>query len=510
VRLERDKALFSDSRLYRQAEEIAEDLLLNLQVPVPLDDAVSYLRREGIELTFRPGDLDRAIGALQTAIERSVDLISPYHAIPALFRAVASLDPPRPDAAITFKMLAIRLQRRVWAGELGESAARTGLVRAMRLVYAEHLLRSLRGVWAVQPAGHAEISPAGMSWDPDTDQLIQATSRTVSSAGKLLRFSGETVRRMAADPASFLLSIFSVLAGDAPSAQPSFAGTYLAALPGADADTRDYWLALAARLCLLSTAWSFAQPVHDNPCGILIMGLSGGAIYGPEAKRLTARDVEMLQREMKACFWNPTWLTDVQAGMGEAHAFVDRPACRIDRYRELYVTSPYNVVDSTTSLTEKAVGPSPWPTPYALPQEVFEKLVSKPFEAVVVRLFRQHGFIAGEVTGKGAWITQDGAVPAPQVTGRPHGQIDVLAWHPDGRMIIADCKVLQLPFNEGAHVNLWKKLHEDEQGFRDKLKRTRRGPRGSCAQRASRSAPVACASSSTSRSTPGTRAAMSS
>jgi hypothetical protein len=468
VDLERDRALFSDSRLYRQAEETAETLLLNLQVPVPLDDAVSCLRGEGIELTFRPDDLGRPIGVLQDAIERSIDSISPYHAIPALFRAVASLDAPRPAAAGTFKTLAIRLQLRVWTGEPGLSAARASLIRAVRLVYAERLLRTLRGAWAIQPAGRAELSPAGMSFDPETDQLIQAASRRVSGGGRQLRFSGETVHRMSTDPVPFLLSACSVLAGEAPSTRRALAGTYLAALPGASV-ARDYWLALAARLLLLETARRFARPVHHDPRGITIMGSSGSEIYGPAAKRLTARDLMMLQREMMACFWNRAWLADVQAGPAEAHAFVDRPVCRIDRNRELYVTSAHNIVDSITSLTEKAVGPYPWTTPYKLPQEVFERLVSKPFEAAVVRLLRQHGFVAGEVTGNGTWITQDGNMQKPQGMGRPHGQIDVLAWHPAGRVIVADCKVLQLPFSESASVNLWKKLHEDEQGFRGKL-----------------------------------------
>jgi hypothetical protein len=177
----------------------------------------------------------------------------------------------------------------------------------------------------------------------------------------------------------------------------------------------------------------------------------------------------MLQREAMACFWNRSWLAGVPAGPAEADAFVDRPVCRIDRSRELYVTSAHNVVDSITSLTEKAVGPYPGPRPYALPQEVFEQLVSKPFEDAVVRLLRQHGFLAGEVTSKGTWITQDGNIQAPRGLGRPHGQIDVLACHPAGRVIVADCKVLQLPFSESASVNLWKKIHEDEQGFRGKL-----------------------------------------
>jgi hypothetical protein len=89
----------------------------------------------------------------------------------------------------------------------------------------------------------------------------------------------------------------------------------------------------------------------------------------------------------RSCWDRPTG----PAGPAEAHAFVDRPACTIDRTRELYVTSPPNIVDSITALTEKAVGPYPWPAPYVLPQEVFERLVSKPFEADVIRLFRQHG-----------------------------------------------------------------------------------------------------------------------
>lgn len=470
MRLERDKALFNDSRLYRQAEEIAEELLLNLQVPVPLADAVSCLRGEGIELTFRPGDLDRPIAVLQAAVERSIDSISPYHAIPALFRAVASLDRPRPAAAATFKTLAIRIQRRIWTDEAGMSASRLSLVRAMRLVYAERLLMTLRGAWAIQPAGHAEVTPAGMSFDPETDRLIQAASLAVSGGGTQLRFSGKTVSRLSADPVPFLLSTCSVLAGESPSTRRAFAGTYLAALPGVGV-ARDYWLALAARLFLLETARRFARPVHDDPRGITIMGLSGGEVYGPAAERLTAADLVMLQREMMACFWNRTWLAGIQAGPAEAHPFIDRPACRIARGRPLYVTSPHNIVDSITALTEKAVGPYPWPIPYALPQQVFEDLVSKPFEASVVRLFRQHGFIAGEVTSKGTWITQDGNIQKPHAMGRPHGQIDLLAWHPAGRIIVADCKILQLPFSESASVNLWKRLHEDEQGFRGKLKK---------------------------------------
>jgi hypothetical protein len=466
--LARDKAFFSDSRLYRQAEETAGDLLLNLQVPVPLGEAVACLREDGDRLVFRPGELERPLRVLHEAIERSIDSISPYHAIPALFRAVASLHPPCPAAAGTFKILAIRLQRRVWTDNSGSSASRLGLVRAARLIYAERLFRSLRVAWAVQPGGHAEITPEGMSFDPETDRLMQAGGRAFSGGGTLQRFSGPTIRRMSEDPVAFLLNVCSVLAGEPPATRRTFSGTYLAELPGANA-ARRYWLALAARLFLLETVRRIARPVHDDPRGITIMGLSGGEIYGPAADRLTRQDLALLQREINACFWNRRWLAAVPAGPEEAHAFVERPVCRIARGRPLYVTSAHNVVDSLTTLTEEAVGPYPRPTPYGLPNEVFERLVSKPFETGIIQLFRQHGFVAGEVTSKGAWITQDGTVERPTGIPRPKGQIDVLAWHPSGFTILADCKVLQLPFTDNAWINLWKKIHEDEQGFRSKI-----------------------------------------
>jgi hypothetical protein len=470
VKLDRGKAFFGDSRLYRQANETAEALLLNLEMPVALGDAVSCLRRGGIELALCPDNLDRALVVLRAAIERSIDEISPYHAIPALFSAVASFDRPRPAAAITLKMLAIRLQRKVWTGDPGRSAARISLVRAVRLAYAECMLMTLHGAWAIRPEGRAEISSDGVSFAPETDRLIQAASRSASAGGTLLRFSGETVRRMSADPVPFLLSICSVLAGEAPPARRTFAGTYLALLPDA-AEARDYWLALAARLSLLEIARRVAGPVHDDPRGITIMGTVGQEIYGPAAERLTTRDLAMLQREIMECFWKPSWLAGIQAGMAEAHAFVARPICRLDRARELYVTSARNIVDSITALTETSVGPSPWPTRYELPPKWFEAHVSKPFEARVVCLLRQHGFVAGEVTVKGTWLTQDGNFEAPKGAGRPHGQIDILAWHPSGRTLIADCKIFQMPFSEGASVNLWKKLHEDEGGFRGKLRK---------------------------------------
>jgi hypothetical protein len=468
MRLERDRALFSGSRLYRQAGEIADELLLNMQVPVPLGGAVSCLRAAGLDLVFRPGELNRPIEALRSAAERQIDSISPYHAIPALFSAVASFDTPRPSATAAFKVLAVRLYGRVWTDTPGVSSSRLALVRAARLIYAERLLSTIRTTWTVQPSGHAEITPEGMFYDPATDDLLQAGGRAFADGGLMQRFSGDPTRRMHKDPEGFLLGVCGVLAGDPPADKRVFAGTFLHALPGASV-ARGYWTALAARLLLLETARRFASQVHDDPRGIAILGPSGAGLYGPAAERLTKRDHALLQREVNACSWGRGWLTDVMASGEESHAFVDRPVCRITSAKRLLVTSERNIADSITVLTERAVGPYSGKRPWTLPDETFERLVSRPFEAITVKLFREHGFVAGEVTAKGAWLTQDRPIQAPAGIPRPQGQIDVLAWHPTGYLLVGDCKTLQLPHSATAWVNLWKKLHEDEQGFRSKI-----------------------------------------
>jgi hypothetical protein len=468
MRLERDKALFSGSRLYRQAGEIADELLLNMQVPVPLGEAVACLRDTGLDLAFRPGELDRPIEALRSAVERQIDFISPYHAIPALFSAVASFDTPRPAATSAFKVLAVRLYGRVWADAPGVSASRLALVRAARLVYAERLLGAVRMAWAVQPSGHAEITPEGMSFDAETDDLLQANAHALAGGGLMQRFSGDPTARMHKDPEGFLLGACGVLAGDRPATKRVFAGTFLRTLPGAGV-ARGYWAALAARLLLLETVRRFASQVHDDPRGIAILGLSGAGLYGPAAEHLTKRDHALLQREVDACSWEPGWLKDVLSSGEEPHAFVERPACRITSTKRLFVTSERNITDSITALTERAVGPYSGKRRWALPDWTFELLVSRPFEAITVKLFREHGFVAGEVTAKGAWLTQDGPIQPPSGVPRPKGQIDVLAWHPTGYLLVGDCKILQLPHSETAWANLWKKLHEDEQGFRGKI-----------------------------------------
>jgi hypothetical protein len=106
----------------------------------------------------------------------------------------------------------------------------------------------------------------------------------------------------------------------------------------------------------------------------------------------------------------------------------------------------------------------------ALPDRIFQELLSKPFEERIIQLFRAHGFIAGEVTQQGAWRTQSGVFELPPNIEKPKGQIDLVAWRAD-YMLTADCKVLQLPQDSKSLCSLWDKIRAENSKYRQQVRR---------------------------------------
>jgi hypothetical protein len=159
----------------------------------------------------------------------------------------------------------------------------------------------------------------------------------------------------------------------------------------------------------------------------------------------------------------------------ESSEFVTRPIARIQEPPEsLFATSALNIADSMTKLVESAVGPSRSDMTPLLPARLQTRLLARPFEIEVIETLRGAGYTAGEVSAAGAWLTQDGIFVKPGA-GRPSGQIDVLAWHPSGHTIVADCKVLQLPAEPESLRNTWSKIGPaDAERFRAKLRRNAR------------------------------------
>ena len=144
---------------------------------------------------------------------------------------------------------------------------------------------------------------------------------------------------------------------------------------------------------------------------------------------------------------------------------------RLSATEHLLITDAALVLDSITSYLERALVPDGGVGDVALRPSCFKKLLSEPFEREVADIFRAHGFRAGTVTEDGSW-----RVPAPidlsAIAGPPPGEIDVLAIHPRGYAVVAECKVLALPVEASRMRNLASKLGAgDAEGFRSKLRK---------------------------------------
>lgn len=340
--------------------------------------------------------------------------------------------------------------------------ARDRLQLLLAYSWLEYQLIAVRQIRAIR-RGIAILNDTGLELDDVLEEVARGHRHAFSVGGRIQRFANGTTERMFARPGEFLAAAFGVLAGDPPSAVPTFTGTHLAHFPDA-VDGHAFWVGLTARLQLLVLASHQAGQAGSTPLAIFE---EAAVAFGPDELALrgvTTSDFHALQKAVMRCFWRPG--TPVAADDAST-MFVDRPVMRIAREPGLFVTSTLNIADSLTLVAERSV--SPRASDVSLPPKYFDQLLSGPFEERIIDMFRDHGFLAGEVTRSGAWKTQNG-IRTSRVAGKPDGQIDVLAWHPGGMLIVGDCKVLALAQTPAAATTQWAKLGEDdEEQFRAKL-----------------------------------------
>jgi hypothetical protein len=99
-----------------------------------------------------------------------------------------------------------------------------------------------------------------------------------------------------------------------------------------------------------------------------------------------------------------------------------------------------------------------------LSSECFRSVISLPFEARVQSVLTSAGFRAGRVNEKGTWFPQNERpvnISVHAGTSIP-GEIDVLAVHPDGRIVVCECKVLAIPWDDKRLRNVLGKLGKED------------------------------------------------
>ena len=145
-----------------------------------------------------------------------------------------------------------------------------------------------------------------------------------------------------------------------------------------------------------------------------------------------------------------------------------RPILRIDNGGN-FVTSIGLILDSMTFFIENCLFNYNKEQDIELPNIVFKNAISEPFENKCIDYFRSKGYLAGHVTEKQTWRTQNGDYNLKINKDFP-GKIDVLAYHPNySSFILIECKVLHDIKNIEKYKNLYAKLIDDSEGFRKKL-----------------------------------------
>lgn len=251
--------------------------------------------------------------------------------------------------------------------------------------------------------------------------------------------------------------LIDVLCGKKPSEISIFKGTFFEKIPGIENEQcKKFWQAIFTRYFLYLVTLS---SVEKEPSEIVLFHEFG--VYMPE--NIITQDI------VENVFWKQTWF-EKQSFERYGNLIVDRPIMRISEDGD-FVTSPILIADSINFFIEKHIlGYTKHTTDIKLPPKVFKEAISEPFEQKCIEYFRSLGFITGHVSEKEIWKTQCGSINMKSSQSYLYGEIDVLAFHKDLKMLLLiECKVLNEAEDTDSYKNLIAKLKEDSEGFSKKL-----------------------------------------
>jgi hypothetical protein len=458
----RTQAYFSGSRLYRQADKGATHILqLVDEVVEPYKEILRCISASPVVEVDTAADLKSVIGRLESWARDFAAGLSPYHTLPVLLEAVDRAyygDQADHKSYGPALKTAISL---VYSGVSDRSARqRVASHEAIaRLVFACGLLTDLIGIeraWDHASGGRLMVEPTRVRPEGELAEVVDAFANAYAARGRVLRLASDASWALTHARDS-LRGVLEVLAGVDPRDSEFLRGSVLGKLPDRN---MDFWAGLLVRLTLMAIAAETRAQAATGKLGVAIIG--SAPIVFP---RTPGIDWKLTAQEM---FCNQAWHRRQPLEL-YPNLPIRRPLLRITPDEELFATSIGCLADGVTSYLERAVFRDEPGAKWLLHEDCFRTLISEPFERDTAATLRQVGFRAGRVTEAGHW--EGGHVDLSRIAGRPPGEIDVLAHHPSGMLIVAECKVLSLPFQRNRLRNLVAKLGAaDSEGFRAKLR----------------------------------------
>lgn len=467
--MNRRGALFDGSRLYRQAREGADAVLMRLEGPSGEGQFCSVLIGGPVKV--------RSADHAQELVERQKTLVlkvsrscSSFHCLPVLAQAIdEAYYGRRRDSALRFGPALKIAFAFCYAAMQGQSvdAVNASHARLYELVRACETLDQLlvaTQVAVVAPPLSIEITSDAVCYNEHGRAVLACFAQAFAARGLGLRTASHA-HRLIKPFASGLEAVRLAALGTQPATIPFFQGSIFEAVP---ADASVFWGGLLARLALSLAASDCRASAGEEALGPAILGSSGFLLGEGD-------NGEELQRALSEAFWQPAWHAK-QPLFDYRHLIVRRPVCRITYAEDLFVVPTGACIDSLATFIDGCFFREQWVGDGTLPEECFRQLFSAPFEAVCIETLRELGFRVGPVTQDGIWK------PSPDtaedlvdlnVQGRaPPGEIDVLAVHSMGLKLVLECKVLAVPREPARLRNLQSKLSLiDSESFHTKLTR---------------------------------------
>jgi hypothetical protein len=325
------------------------------------------------------------------------------------------------------------------------------LVAAALLVDQLQILR--RAYFGFNAEGRVRIDATSIHADGSVRDALDSFQMAFAPRGEVLRLAESTTRSLQWNPAAAFQGVLRVLSGESPSLVPGLADTWMARLP-LGVPLR-FWEGLATRL-LMWLSLIESQKGHDvDPIRPM---LCGNTLAVVDIGIAPPRSIVLHTQEL---FWTRKWYAR-RSPFEYRHLIGDRPLLRVQSAPPSYCTSLVLVGDSINWFVESSVMKYPGSAGTPLPDACFREVLSKPFEEKVHRELSTLGFRAGPVTRKGAWRLQDQVVDLSSLAGAPPGEIDVLAVHDAGCIVLCECKIIAFPFTDSRLRNILRKLGKED------------------------------------------------
>jgi hypothetical protein len=466
--MNRKRAIFKGSRLYRQALEGSARLVTVLSADQNVfAEAIREISDSGKIVIADSQDMSRWVRAADQHASRICRQLSPEITVPVLVQAIMNHyyggNRESPSLGRFLKRTLELVARNVFYSHAVESKAIARIVSAVRATALLSQLQELSYIFEEfsEDGDQVIFEASGRTGSPTLTKLINRFTEPMPSHERAMRTLSSTIDAIWRSPLEAMHATEQVLNGDDPKHQPPFQGTFLGEL-SAD-EPKEFWAGIWSRLNLMLYSNAIRQLITEDPLSI--------AIFEPfRVKSPNGLNRDLLQLATSEMFWDRDWYFQTLNDQ-PTNLIVERPVVRVSNNPTLLCTSLLLIGDSLNWFIENAIVSSPR-SRVKLSSNVFRRLVSEPFEDSVNELFRLHGFLAGRVLGNGTWTTRNGPVFLEHSSKSiMPGEIDVLAFHePSGAVVIIECKVISGPSHINSIRNISRKLGPlDQEEFHAKL-----------------------------------------